>query len=303
MAPKELKTLVVFALAVLLFATSGAAQEQSQSSQEPKVKIDWQRGPTTARVGDIAEIKVPEGYRFTGQEGAHQVMLLTHNIPSGKELGVLVPNQASWFLIFEFHDTGYVKDEDKDKLDSGAPALLKSIQDATEESNAERSKHGWKAFHVTGWEHTPYYDPQTHNLTWAIRGRGDDPGDAGSVNHSIRLLGRYGRMDVDLVADPGEYQASIAEVNTLISGFSYNGGNRYSDFRPGDKVAKYGLTALIAGGAGAVLLKTGLLAKLWKFILVAILAIAGAIKKFFASIFGSKEDKIEDPNKQAAAQG
>lgn len=52
-----------------------------------------------------------------------------------------------------------------------------------------------------------------------------------------------------------------------------------------------------------MLLKTGLLAKFWKFIVVGIAAIAGAIKKFFSSIFGSKETKIEDPNKQTAAQG
>jgi uncharacterized membrane-anchored protein len=62
------------------------------------------------------------------------------------------------------------------------------------------------------------------------------------------------------------------------------------------------LAALIAGGAGAVALKTGLLAKFWKLIVVAFAAIAGFIKKVFRSIFG-KEEKIEDPSSQAAAQG
>jgi uncharacterized membrane-anchored protein len=132
--------------------------------------------------------------------------------------------------------------------------------------------------------------------------KGDDPASEGSVNHSIRLLGRRGTINVDLVASPGEYAASISDFNTLISGFAYNQGNRYSDFTAGDKVAKYGLAALIAGGAGAVALKTGLLAKLWKLIVVAIAAIAGFIKKIFRSIFG-KEEKVEDPSKQAATQG
>jgi hypothetical protein len=51
-----------------------------------------------------------------------------------------------------------------------------------------------------------------------------------------------------------------------------------------------------------VALKTGLLAKLWKLIVVVVVAIAGFIKKMFRAIFG-KEEKIEDPSGQAASQG
>ena len=228
----------------------------------------------------------------------------THNLASGRELGVLVASSENshWIMFFEFDDRdGYVKDDDRDKLD--ADALLKNLKEATEDANAERSKHGWRALHVTGWDRTPFYDPITHNLTWAIRVHGDDPADTGSVNHSIRVLGRHGKMDVDLVVSPSEYAASTHDFNTLMAGFSYTQGERYSDFRAGDKVAKYGLAALIAGGTGAVLLKTGLLAKFWKLIVVGFAALIGLIKKLFSSIFGSKEIKIEDPNKQAASQG
>ena len=31
--------------------------------------IVWQEGPSVAKLGAIAEITVPEGYRFTGQDG------------------------------------------------------------------------------------------------------------------------------------------------------------------------------------------------------------------------------------------
>lgn len=89
-----------------------------------------------------------------------------------------------------------------------------------------------------------------------------------------------------------------------MAGFSYKPGSRYADFVRGDRVAEYGLGALIVGGAGAVALKTGLfskllilLAKLWKVIVVAFAAGAAAIKKFFKSIFGN-EEKIEDPSQQ-----
>lgn len=300
MARLVLKALFFFALLTLFFSVVGTAQEPPSQQQ---VKINWQDGPTIGQLGDIAQLKLPAGYRFTGKQGALTVMELTHNPPSGKELGVVIPagGDVKWFMTFEYSDMGYVKDDEKDKLD--ADAILKNLQQGTEAANEERRKHGWKPFHVTGWRTAPFYDPVTHNLTWAIDGKGDDPTGDGSVNHSIRLLGRGGTMDVDLVVAPEDYAASLSQFKAVISGFSYIQGQRYADFRAGDKVAKYGLAALIAGGAGAVLLKTGLLAKFWKLIVVGIAAIAGFIKKIFGSIFGSKETKVEDPNKQAAAQG
>jgi uncharacterized membrane-anchored protein len=292
--------LFLVAAGCLLAPSLGRAQEPAQPSPQPKVHIDWQAGPTVGKLGDIAEIKIPEGYRFSGKDGAQKVLQLTENIPNGRELGVLIANDADWFMIFEFSDSGYVKDDEGGKLD--ADAILKSIQEGTEAANKERAKHGWKPFHVNGWERQPFYDPETHNLTWAILGKGDDPTSAGSVNHSIRILGRRGNMSVDLIASPSDYSALTPQFNSLMSGFTYVQGNRYSDFVKGDKVAEYGLTALIVGGAGAVALKTGLLAKLWKFILIGIMALVGAIKKLYKSIFG-KEEKIEDPNQPAPLQG
>lgn len=276
-------------------------QEPAQpQSAEPKVKIDWQAGPTVGKLGNVAEIQVPQGYRFAGKDGAQKVLQLTQNIPNGTELGVIMADDADWFMMFEFRDTGFVKDEEGDKLDQDA--ILKSIQEGTEASNKERSKQGWPPFHVSGWQKTPFYDPQTHNLTWAILGRGDDPKDTGSVNHSVRVLGRRGTMNVDLIAAPGEYAALMPDFNTLMSGFNFVQGSRYSDFVKGDKVAEYGLTALIVGGGAAVALKTGLLAKLWKFIVMGLVALGTALKKLYQKIFG-KEEMIEDPNQQAASQG
>lgn len=302
MARSTLRLAFAFSLTVFVFSVVGLTQEPPAQPQQ-KIKIDWQRGPTVGDLGGMAQIKIPQGYAFAGKQGAQAVLQMTENIPNGEEIGVLVSaaEGANWFMIFRYEETGYVKDDDKDSLD--ADGMLKNIKEGTEEANKQRQSKGWPAFHVTGWEHTPYYDPITHNLTWAILGKGDDPRDTGSVNHSIRLLGRTGVIKVNLVSDPAQYAANVNEFNTLISGFSYAQGKRYADFKKGDKVAEYGLAALIAGGAGAVLLKTGLLAKFWKFIVVGIAALIGFLKKIFSSIFGSKEQKIEDPNKQAAAQG
>ena len=95
-------------MALIVLASSmamrGWAQEpeKPEANPQPKVHIDWQEGPTVAKLGDIAEINIPEGYRFAGKDGATKILQLTQNIPSGRELGVIVGDKGNWFLMFEF---------------------------------------------------------------------------------------------------------------------------------------------------------------------------------------------------------
>jgi uncharacterized membrane-anchored protein len=262
-----------------------------QGQQEPSIK--WQKGLTTADLGGIAKIKIPEGFLYTDKKGTQKLLEMTQNIPSGNEVGAITPDgqddKDAWFVTFEFHEVGFVKDDEKNTLDSAA--ILDSIKEGTEQANEARKQHGWPAFHVVGWQKSPFYDPETHNLTWAILGKDDKGGQA--VNHSIRILGRHGTMNVDLVMTPEQYAQTVPHFNTLMTSFEFQQGRGYADFAPGDKVAGYGLTALIAGGAGAIAVKTGLLAKAWKFVVMAFaalwkflvalfIAIGAALKKFWA---------------------
>jgi uncharacterized membrane-anchored protein len=73
-----------------------------------------------------------------------------------------------------------------------------------------------------------------------------------------------------------------------LGGFSYLPGQRYAEYKPGDKVAKYGLAALITGGAAAIAVKTGFwkvivsgLVAGWKFIVAGAVALWGAISRLF----------------------
>ena len=283
LAPNTKPSLCIAALlALLALPLSVPAQEQDTA---PKVKIDWQDGPTVGKLGDLAEIKVPEGYRFAGADGTRKFLELTQNPPSGAELGVLIPERKEneqagefWFVIFEFHDIGYVKDDDRDKLD--AAALLKELQTNTEEGNKERAKHGWPAYNIDGWYKPPFYDVSTKNLTWATRGHAIENGkEDKSVNYSIRILGRHGTMDVDLVLGPEVVSNVLPRFAEVLKGFSFKTGHSYAEFRPGDKVAEYGLAALVAGGATAIAFKTGLLAKFWKLIVAMFVALSTMLKR------------------------
>jgi uncharacterized membrane-anchored protein len=260
-----------------------ATDDNTQPESSPASRIHWTPGPVTVKLGDNAEIAVPPDFLFTDGDGTRRVLEITHNPPSNQEVGLITPKakKETWFIIFEFKPVGYIKDDEKSSLD--ADAILKNIKDATEESNEERKKHGWEAFHITSWYMQPFYDQDTHNLTWAVNGA-EDNGVNPSVNYSVRVLGRKGTMNVDLVLDPNDMARVEPVFKSIMKSFRFTNGNRYADFARGDKLAGYGLTALIAGGAGAVAVKTGLLAKLWKLIVTLIAAAWKLIVVVFAAV-------------------
>jgi uncharacterized membrane-anchored protein len=275
------------AIVVSLCCVSAPATAQDATRSGANA-ITWRKGPFTADLNGLAEVKIPRGFAFADGAGTKKFLELNHNPTSGDEVGLIVPvpkpgvRGPDWFVTFEFDEAGYVNDADKSSLD--ADALLSSIRKSTESANEIRRQKGWKPFHVTGWAKPPFYEETTHNLTWAITGQ-EDGEKSQTINYSVRILGRKGIMSVDLVLDPDDLQVVLPQFSTLIEGFSYTSGNRYAEFMRGDKVAGYGLTALIAGGLGAAAVKTGLLAKLWKLIAAVFVALWKVIVFAIAALF------------------
>jgi len=129
-------------------------------------------------------------------------------------------------------------------------------------------------------------------LVWAVLG--EEEGGYRIVNYNARLLGRKGYMSVVLVTKPSNLSSFKFEVEGVIANFSYKRGKRFADFVQGDKLAKFGLSALIAGGAGVAAVKFGLLkflAKAWKLVLLGVLAFFAGISKIIKAIF-TREDRI-----------
>ncbi|MFN8572034.1 MAG: DUF2167 domain-containing protein [Gemmatimonadaceae bacterium] len=293
------RSLGVLTLVLTSTPASAAAQEQDSS----RVKIDWLSGPLKAHLGSVAEVGVPAGCRFADAKGAKDFMEATHNPTDGREVGVLLCRSASsdsssWWVVFEFEASGIVRDDEKATLDS--TAILESITRGTEAGNEERRQRGWEELEILGWFRAPYYDSLTHNLTWStkLRAKGDP---TETVNHSVRILGRRGVMHADLVMAPSEARAAVPEFDKIVASYNYLTGERYSEWKPGDKVAEYGLTALIAGGAGVAAAKLGLFGKLWKVILTAVIAlkkllvvIALGVASFFKRLFGRKRTVISE---------
>ncbi|HET8538362.1 MAG TPA: DUF2167 domain-containing protein [Anaeromyxobacter sp.] len=268
------------ALAALV---AGATVAKAQQPAEPEPpKIDWTQGPAKVNVGaSIAEVQLPEGLAFAGPADSRKLLEAMGNPTDGSEMGIIIPkaDDQNWFIVFEWRPVGYVKDEDKDKID--ADELLESIREGTEAANEERKKRGMSAMHVVGWSEPPRFDDRTKNLTWALLGRNDDGHE--SINYNVRVLGREGVMSVTLVDEPQNLAKAKPAVDGVLAAFTYKPGKRYAEWVPGDKVAEYGLAALVAAGAGAAAVKLGFfgfLAKLFakggKLIVVALAGI-GAI--------------------------
>lgn len=270
---KSKASIVLIALILSLYLPSAFAQQQEAS---PFDKIKWQEGPCSGMLGKMANVGVPGGYVFADSTDTKQLMEIMHNPTSGKELGFLAKADSDWFIVFEFDDSGYVKDDEKNSLD--ASAMLESIKKGNAAANEERKKRGWAPLNVIGWYQPPRYNTQTHNLEWAIKGESEGHP---LINWNTRLLGRNGVMRVTLVADPAELNTTMPHFRELITGFSYSSGHRYAEFRQGDKMAKYGLSALVVGGATALAAKTGILKYLWKALIVAGIAALAFLKKLF----------------------
>jgi uncharacterized membrane-anchored protein len=85
----------------------------------------------------------------------------------------------------------------------------------------------------------------------------------------VRILGRRGVLELDAIATMEQFSAIDEKMPQIISMVDFQPGNLYADFDPKvDKVAQYGLAALIAGGVLTAAAKFGLLKFLLPFIIV-----------------------------------
>ena len=105
-----------------------------------------------------------------------------------------------------------------------------------------------------------------------------------NVNYTSRLLGRTGVMSATLVTDTKTMQSDTSEYKTALQQFSYVSGEKYAEFKQGDKIAAYGLGALIVGGAAAVATKKGLWGVIGAFLAASWKIVAGVVVAAFAGL-------------------
>ena len=261
-------------------ATDEAAQ------RNPIADLNWQRGPLTFALGTKGSIKLPEKTGALAESDSNRFLELTGNLPT-PGLNIIVG--SNWWATFEFEDSGYVKDDEKIDADD----LLKQMKASDAPSNEERRKRGMAELFTDGWYVPPHYDSATKRLEWGLRIHAANDNKP-VINYTVRLLGRTGYERVVLVSTPETLDRDVAEFKQVLSGFDFNAGEKYSEFKQGDRVAEFGLAALVAGGAAAVAVKTGFWKVLlgfvvagWKLILGAGVALLATVGKLFKRKSGS----------------
>ena len=269
----------ILAAGVLLATSLVGAQEQSEA-EAIYGNLNWQAGPATYDVTNKASLDLPAGYDRLSSSDTAALMELMENPSSGSDYYV-GPEDGRWFAVFSYEDTGHVKDDEEIDADD----LLASIKEGTRYGNEERRKRGWAEMNIIGWQYKPRYSDTTNRLSWAILAESEG---YEIVNYNTRLLGRTGVISATLVTDPETLTTSVNEFENLLDGFSYNPGDLYAEYKEGDKLATYGLAALVTGGAAAAVAK-GAGKGLFKAIGLGLLAFFAAIGKFFKGMFSRKQ--------------
>jgi uncharacterized membrane-anchored protein len=84
-------------------------------------------------------------------------------------------------------------------------------------------------------------------------------------------------MGIVLVVAPERLPQTLPVFRKVLADCSYQPGQTYAEYRPGDRVAKYGLGALVVGGTAVDPAKSGMLARAaalftnaWTLIIVAV---------------------------------
>jgi len=289
MNSRKLLSCILFLLCACAARADDTFITSREDAQALIATFKYQTGHIPMR-GDLAELNVPDTFRYLGPDDAQAILVrLWHNPPGPKPLGLLIPANTSpldgdcWVVTIDYLEEGHVKDDDATKIDY--TSLLSKMQKDADSANKERVQKGFPTIEITGWAAPPRYDSQTHELYWAKEiafGGATEH----TLNYNIRVLGRKGLLLLNVIAPMSQLQSVEKAAPDILSMVDFQKGNRYADYDSStDKLATYGIAALVAGGVAAKMglfkaLIVGLLA-LKKFVIIGLAAISGWFKKIF----------------------
>lgn len=267
-----------------------AALEAMRKAKEIESQLKFQQGKIVLNDG-MATLNIPPDFRYLDPPQTNKVLTdLWGNPPRQKPtLGMLFPVKGAlvgpdtWGVVITYDDDGYV--EDKEAASINYDDLLKQMREGEEENNEERKKAGYDAVRLIGWAAPPHYDQASHKLYWA-KELAFETEDEHTLNYDIRVLGRKGVLSLNAVASMGQLNGIKRDMQSVMQFVEFNPGSRYGDYQAGlDKVAAYGIGALIAGKlvakAGLFKLLLGALIAGKKFVILGVIALGGLLKKLF----------------------
>lgn len=287
--------LLLLAIAMLPAARADAPSDATSDAREAEfqqaaaaAEAASVTGPQRIVLGEQATLNLPADYTYVPRKEGAALMHALGNRTDENFWGLVFGEHfEGGFVSIRFDPAGYIRDDDA--RDWNADELLQNLKDGTEAANEERRGRGIPEFVVSGWVERPAYDPASHRLVWSASLHNKQPvaGAVPGVNYNTYLLGRDGYFSMNLVTDQNHVEALKPAARQLLAALDFNPGKRYADFNAStDKVAAYGLAALVGGVA---LKKLGLLAtlgvfaaKFWKLGVLAVFGAGAALRRLTA---------------------
>lgn len=242
---------------------------------------------------NLAVVNTGDSLRYLGPKDADRLLQAWGNPPRPDTLGMLFPKDKSpfddgWGVVITYKNDGHVKDDDAASVDYAD--LLKDMQNDAKSADEARKSQGFPPVRIVGWAEPPHYDRATKKMYWAKELKFGDEA-VHTLNYDIRVLGRKGVLELSAISVMPQLGEIRPAMEGVLQQVSFKQGNRYGDFDASvDKVAAYGIGALIAGKlaskAGFFAMIGVFLLKAKKLVVVAVLGIAAGARK----LFGRKKD-------------
>jgi uncharacterized membrane-anchored protein len=258
-------------------------------AEEPEwPELDYQSGAIVLP-NKVATLSLTDQYHYLSPEDTEKMLVAWGNPPGWETLGSVVPadvgpfSEDGWAVIVTYLDDGHVSDKDAHEIDYNE--LLADMKSDTRDESEQRVKDGYEALELLGWAAPPHYEQGARKLYWAkeLKFGGSE---VNTLNYDVRVLGREGVLSMNAVAGMPQLASIETDMQQLLKVAAFNEGYRYEDFNEDtDRMAAYGLGALVAGGIAA---KAGFFAKLGalllafkKFIIMGLVALGAFLTKLF----------------------
>ena len=276
------KIILIFLVPVSVFAAVDKSSYSQEEIWNQVLEFEWVSSDVSPQINipnSKASINLEDFYYVDILENYRQVQQLMY-WSNGIEyprtthyLDIYLTDQDSYVVNVEkFIGDGYIKGDDWSQVDPDE--FLEQLKSASVENNKERLKNGYNTVQDIRWHIKPEFNKDLGYVYYSLIVVFDDGNE--TYNSTAMVLGREGYTDLTFVFKESIAHLMPNEIDKVVQSFDYNSGVQYSDFKAGDKIAAYGVGALVAGSLGIKgLAKTGGLAviaafakKLWFIILL-----------------------------------
>ena len=276
------KIILIFLVPVSVFAAVDKSSYSQEEIWNQVLEFEWVSSDVSPQINipnSKASINLKDFYYVDILENYRQVQQLMY-WSNGIEyprtthyLDIYLTDRDSYVVNVEkFIGDGYIKGDDWSQVDP--EEFLEQLKSASVENNKERMKNGYNTVQDIRWHIKPEFNKDLGYVYYSLIVVFDDGNE--TYNSTAMVLGREGYTDLTFVFKESIAHLMPNEIDKVVQSFDYNSGVQYSDFKAGDKIAAYGVGALVAGSLGIKgLAKTGGLAviaafakKLWFIILL-----------------------------------